>query len=77
MKDKQNNILFTLSPLLPQRQGYYPHSVGVTQGPTLLIVANFERKIEGFHEGEGLTKARQKLEGAMIIRCILEHLLAL
>ena len=71
MKDKQKNFLFilALSPLLPQRQGYYPHSVGVSQGTILLIVAQFEQQIEGFHEGEGLMKAEQKVEGARIIRC--------
>ena len=72
MKDKQNNFLFILaqSPLLPQSQGNYPHSVGVSKGATLLIVTQFERQIECFHEGEGLTRAGQKLEeGTMIIRC--------
>ena len=49
MKDKQYNFLFILamSPILPQRQGYYPHSVGVSLGATLLIVAQFERQIDG------------------------------
>ena len=79
MKDKLNHFLFVLalSPLFPQRQGYYPHSVGVSQGANLLIVAQFERQVEYFHEGEGLMKARQKLDGAMIIRCLLCHLLTL
>ena len=62
MKDKQNNFLLilALSPLLRHRQGYYSHSVGVSQGVTLLILAKFERQIEGFHERKSLTKARQK-----------------
>ena len=70
MNDKQNNFLLILatSSLLPQRQGYCPHSVGVSQGATLLIVAQFEQQIEGFR-GEDLTKPRQKLEGSRIMRC--------
>ena len=39
MDKKKLLLILALSPLLPQRQGYYPHSVGVSQGATLFIVA--------------------------------------
>ena len=38
-------LILALSPFLPQRQGYYPHSVGVSQGAILLIVARLHRHL--------------------------------